>query len=56
MTEWPNLTDEQRDNLMRYGFCFKCGAPREEKTKVDIAEDGKETVTRSIICPNGHPQ
>lgn len=48
-------TEEQKNNLLTYGWCWTCLAPRELRMWT-TEKDGKTEARMSLVCPNGHPQ
>ena len=64
-------TPEQLQNVMRYGTCQMCGAPREVRATGATMLEGealpvsraaekvpplREVPVMALVCPNGHPQ
>ena len=61
-------TEQDKENLVLYGPCPECGAPREMRQTETFEPTGEvtergwpvfggtATMLRELICPNGHPQ
>lgn len=48
------LTDEQVKNVMLYGRCVLCGAPRERFTERREDRQGFKIFEAGLRCSNGH--